>query len=114
MNTHSLHIDQWAGSSGQHLVAVYQHCGLQLSFLQHYACLQRCKFTNCSCELEYAYIRNVTVVPYIHHYIKIIVVRPYVRPSFVSRNDLKQGAVSLAIEQQKLELSNHCDRQPWH
>ena len=26
----------------------------------------------------------------------------------------KQEAVSLAIEQQKLELSNLCDLQPWH
>ena len=26
----------------------------------------------------------------------------------------KQEAVSLAIEQQKLELGNLCDRHPWH
>ena len=26
----------------------------------------------------------------------------------------KQEAVSLTIEQQKLELGNPCDRQPWH
>ena len=36
----------------------------------------------------------------------------------VSRNDLtttqNQEAVSLAIEQQKLELGDLCDRQPWH
>ena len=36
----------------------------------------------------------------------------------VSGNDLipryTEEAVSLAIEQQKLELGNLCDRQPWH
>ena len=62
-----------------------------------------------------------------YHYIKILVVRlcirpsvcPSVRPSVMEGqwkrfDPEKQEAVSLAIERQKLELGNHCDRQPWH
>ena len=46
-------------------------------------------------------------------------VRPSVRPSVTGGqrkrfDPEKQEAVSLAIERQKLELGNPCDRQPWH
>ena len=53
------------------------------------------------------------------HYTKIIVVRLCVCPSVTGGHRKrfdpeKQEAVSLAIEQQKLELGNLCDHHPWH
>ena len=53
------------------------------------------------------------------HYIKIIVVRPSVRPSVTEgqrkRFDLETpAAVSRAVVRRKLELGDLCERQSWH
>ena len=68
-------------------------------------------YHNCTCNTEH------------YHYTKIIVVRlcvclsvcPSVTGGQRKQFDPeKQEAISLAIEQQKLELGNLCDRHPWH
>ena len=48
-------------------------------------------------------------------YIKILVVRPSVTGGQRKQFDLKkQEVVSLAIEQQRLQLDDLCERQLWH
>ena len=72
----------------------------------------------CVCTLMCVYVCTCVFI-LIYHYTKVIVVRLCVCPSVTGGHRKrfdpeKQEAVSLAIEQQKLELGNLCDRHPWH